>query len=74
MNVLLASESLLLIEQVQRQVVSLKSSEMYLYIDIKYVSVITKGGSRKNELGCSRKNELRNAMYCRNSVHLWGYG
>ena len=42
MNILLAREGLLLIEQVQRQVVSLKSSEMYLYIDIKYVSVITK--------------------------------
>ena len=70
----LATESLFLMEKIHKQVASLESSEVYVSIDIKYVSVITKGGSRKNELGCSRKNELRNAMYCRNSVHLWGYG
>ena len=62
----LATESLFLMEKIHKQVASLESSEVYVSIDIKYVSVITKGGSRKNE--------LRNAMYCRNSVHLWGYG
>ena len=44
-NVQLASESLFLTEQVQKQVVSLKSSEVYLFIDIKFVGVVTKGSA-----------------------------
>ena len=43
MTVQLASESLCLMEQVQTQVVSLKSSEVYFSIDINYVFVVTKG-------------------------------
>ena len=45
MNVQSVVESLLSMEQVQKQVVSLKSSEVYLSTDAKYVGVITKGDS-----------------------------
>ena len=47
-------------QQIQKQTESLKSSEMYLSIDIKYVGVITKGSTY--------------ATYCGKSVHLWGHG
>ena len=47
MNVQSASESLFLMEQFQKQVVSLKSSEVYLSIDIKYVGVTTTGSTAK---------------------------
>ena len=43
MNVQLVNESLCSMEQIQKQVVSLNTSEVYLSIDIKYVGVITKG-------------------------------
>ena len=42
MNVQLASEILFLVEQVQKQAVSLKSSEVYLSLGTKCVGVITK--------------------------------
>ena len=45
MNVLSVSESLFLIEQIQKQVVALICLEGYLSIDIKYVGVITKGST-----------------------------
>ena len=45
MDVQLASESSFSMEQVHTQVVSLKRSEVYLSIDIKYVGVITKGST-----------------------------
>ena len=41
MNVHLVSESLFWMEQVQKLVVSLKSSEVYLPIDIRYEGAIT---------------------------------
>ena len=46
-NVQLTSESLFLMEQIQKQVVSLKSSEVYLSIDINYAGMITKGNTWK---------------------------
>ena len=45
MNVQSVSESSFPMEQIQKQVVSLKSSEVYLFTDIKYVGVITKGST-----------------------------
>ena len=47
MNVRSVRESLLSMEQVQKQAESLKSLEVYLSIDIKYVGVITKGSIQK---------------------------
>ena len=47
MNVQSASKSSLWMEQIQQQVVSLKSSEVYLFIDIKYVGMVTKGKTVK---------------------------
>ena len=44
MNVQLASESSFLTEQVQKQILSLDNSKVYLFTDIKYVGVITKQG------------------------------
>ena len=45
MNVQLASESLFLTEQIQKQVVSTKSTEVDLSIDVKYVGVTTLGAN-----------------------------
>ena len=47
MNVQLVSESSFLTEQIQKQVVSLKSSEAYLSTDSNYVGVMTKGSTWK---------------------------
>ena len=66
MNVQSVSESLFSMEQIQKQVISLKSSEVYLSIDINVC-----GCDNQGEL---KKNSFRNATYCRNSVHLWGHG
>ena len=41
MNIRSVSKSLFLTEQIQKQVVSLNSSDVYLSVDIKYVGVIT---------------------------------
>ena len=46
-NVKSVGESLLLTEQIQKQVVPLKSLEVYLSTDIKYVGVITVGSTWK---------------------------
>ena len=46
-NVQSVSESKFLTEQIKNQVVSLKSSEMYLSIDTTYVGAITKGSTWK---------------------------
>ena len=48
-------ESLFSMEQFQKQVVSLKSSEVYLFVDIKYVDVMTKGsiGKINSEMLCT---------------------
>ena len=37
-------------EQLQKQVASLKSSEVYLSIDIKYVGMVTKGSTQKKSI------------------------
>ena len=47
MNVQSSSESLFSTEHIQKQVVPLKISEVYLSVDIKYVSVTTKGSTWK---------------------------
>ena len=57
-NEQLVSESSFLTEQIQKQVVSLKSSEMYLSIDIKYVGVITKGSTWKIDSEMPHTGEL----------------
>ena len=44
-NVQSVSESLFSVEQIKNQEVSLKSSEVYLSIDIKYMGVVTKGST-----------------------------
>ena len=41
-NVQLASESSFLMKQIQKQIVSLKSLEVYPSIDIEYMGVVTK--------------------------------
>ena len=46
-NVQSASESSFSATQIQKQVVSSKSSEMYLSIDIRYVGAVTKGSTWK---------------------------
>ena len=48
MNVESASASSFLQEKIQKQVVSLLSSEVYLFIDITHVGVITKREHMKN--------------------------
>ena len=47
MNVQSATESSFLAEMIQKQIVSLYSSEVYLSVDIKYVGVINEGSTRK---------------------------
>ena len=49
MNVQSVCESLYLTEQVQTQVLSLKRSEVYLSIDIRYGDVITNGNTFKKK-------------------------
>ena len=47
MNVQSANESSFSKKQIQKQVAALKSLEVYLSIDIKYVGAITKGSTWK---------------------------
>ena len=61
MNVQL-EESLFLMQKIEKQAVPLRSSKQYIFIDIKFVGVIT--------IEKHMRNLLRNAPYCTNSVHL----
>ena len=61
MNVQSVCESLYLTEQVQTQVLSLKRSEVYLSIDIRYGDVITNGNTfkKKKEFKSKRAGRIQ---------------
>ena len=67
MNVQSVNESSFSTEQIQKQVVSLKSSEVCLSIDTEFVGVIFKGNTWKINSEMLRKEYG-------NSVHLLGHG